>query len=32
MVVTNMDELEENTEIHWVGNQLPTDVSMIRDL
>ena len=32
MVVTNMDELEENTEIHWVGNQLPTDVSMIRGL
>ena len=27
-----MDELEENTEIHWVGNQLPTDVSMIRGL
>jgi hypothetical protein len=32
MVVTNMDELEENTEIHWVSNQLPTDVNMILQL
>ena len=26
MVGTNMDEMDENAEIHWVGNQLPSDV------
>ena len=26
MLVNNMDDMEENSEIHWVGSQLPSDV------